>query len=144
MADPLSIAASVAGLLSLSGSLYNRISTFTDRVQYASQSAFALRLSVSEVRLALTSVSGLIESFINISPERRAMVQLDDLIMCLTQLVLVFDELERLVGTWPEDIQLSLWQRWRFSGQDEKMMRLSLRIQQHKTSIGLILNVLQW
>lgn len=106
MADPLSIAASVAGLLSLSGSLYNRISTFTDRVQYASQSAFALRLSVSEVRLALTSVSGLIESFINISPERRAMVQLDDLIMCLTQLVLVFDELERLVGTWPEDIQL--------------------------------------
>lgn len=144
MADPLSIAASIAGLLALSESIYNRISAFTERVQNVPQSAFNLRLGVSEVRLALTSVSGLIDSFMDVPPKRRAMIQLDHLIICLTQLVLVFDELDGFVGNWPEDIQQSLWRRWRFSGQDSKMASLNLKIMQHKTSINLILNVLQW
>lgn len=144
MADPLSIAASVAGLLTLAGSLYKQISIFTNGIQGVPQSAFALQLSVFEVRLALDSISGLMDSFLDVPPRRRAMVQIDHLVICLTQLVLVFDELEDFVRTWPEDIQFSRWKRWRFFAQDEKMTRLNSKIQQQKTSINLVLNVLQW
>ena len=71
-------------------------------------------------------------------------VQLDHLIVCLTQSVLTYSDLEALVGTWPEDIQSSRWKRWRWTFQEDKFTRLNSKIQEHKTSLNLVLNILQW
>ncbi|KAI0139022.1 P-loop containing nucleoside triphosphate hydrolase protein [Hypoxylon sp. NC0597] len=143
MADPLSIAAAVAGLVQLSAKIYTTLSEFVSRIQKAPQAAYDLLLSLSEMRLALASVSELIDSFLKIPLERRAMVQIDHLIMCLTQSVLTFSSLEKFVGTWPEQIVTSRWQKWRFANQEEKLMDFNTKVQQQKISISLALNILQ-
>ncbi|KAI1077467.1 P-loop containing nucleoside triphosphate hydrolase protein [Whalleya microplaca] len=143
MADPLSIAASVAGLLTLSSSIHKVISTYIARTVNISQSVFALLLNVSEMRLALTSVSNLVDSFVTLPPRRLSMVQLDHLVICITGSVLAFDDLQKFMGTWPEDALSFGWRRWRWARQEGKMLTLTDRIQQCKTSISLVLNILQ-
>ncbi|KAJ3576221.1 hypothetical protein NPX13_g3770 [Xylaria arbuscula] len=143
MADPLSIAASVAGLIALSGSIYKIIGDFVERAAHPPQSAHALLLSVSEMRMVLSSVSDLINNFLKYPPKRRALVRLDHLIICLTQAVLSFSELEKFVTPWVRRPQRSLWQRWKLINEDEKISRFNKRLQENKVSITLVLNILQ-
>ncbi|KAI3318244.1 P-loop containing nucleoside triphosphate hydrolase protein [Xylariaceae sp. AK1471] len=143
MADPLSIAASVAGLIALSGSIYKIIGDFVERAANPPQSAHTLLLSVSEMRMVLNSVSDLVDNFLKYPPKRRALVRLDHLIICLTQTVLSFSELERFVKPWITRTQQSLWQRWKLNGQDERISRFNTKLQEHKASISLVLNILQ-
>ncbi|KAI0509384.1 P-loop containing nucleoside triphosphate hydrolase protein [Xylaria bambusicola] len=143
MADPLSIAASVAGLIALSGSIYKIVGDFVERAAHPPQSAHALLLSVSEMRMVLKSVSDLIDDFLKYPPKRRALVRLDHLIICLTQAVLSFSELEKFVNPWATRTQRSLWQRWKLASQDERISRFNTRLQENKLSISLVLNILQ-
>ncbi|KAK5632258.1 hypothetical protein RRF57_007972 [Xylaria bambusicola] len=143
MADPLSIAASVAGLIALSGNIYKIIGYFVEHAAHPPQSAHALLLSVSEMRMVLKSVSDLIDDFLKYPPKRRALVRLDHLIICLTQAVLSFSELEKFVNPWATRTQRSLWQRWKLASQDERISRFNTRLQENKLSISLVLNILQ-
>lgn len=88
MADPLSIAALVAGLIALSGSIYKIVGDFVERAVHPPQSAYALLLSIAEMRMVLKSLSDLIDNFLKYPPRRRAFVRLDHLIICLIQTVL--------------------------------------------------------
>lgn len=144
MADPLSIAASVAGLIALSGSLYSTIRDFAEQAANPPQSAHGLLLSVSEMRLVLASVSDLIDNFLKYPPMRRALVRLDHLIICLTQSVLSFSELEKFVNLLVARAQPSLWQRWKLNSLDDRITRFTTKIHEHKTSMSLVLNILQW
>ncbi|KAI0968504.1 P-loop containing nucleoside triphosphate hydrolase protein [Xylaria arbuscula] len=141
--DPLSIAASVAGLIALSGSIYTIIGDFVERAAHPPQSAHVLLLSVSEMRIVFNSVSDLIENFLKYPPKRRALVQLDHLIICLTQAVLSFSELEKLVNPWVTRPHRSLWQRWKLINVEERISRINRRLQENKVSISLVLNILQ-
>ncbi|KAI0908574.1 P-loop containing nucleoside triphosphate hydrolase protein [Ustulina deusta] len=143
MADPLSIAASVAGLIALSGSLYKMIGDFVERAANPPQSAHALLLSVSEMRMVLQSVSDLIDNFLKYPPKRRALVRLDHLIICLTQAVLSFSELEKFVNPWVSRTQRTLWQRWKLTSQGERINRFNIKLQENKVSISLVLSILQ-
>ncbi|KAI1156388.1 P-loop containing nucleoside triphosphate hydrolase protein [Nemania diffusa] len=143
MADPLSIAASVAGLIALSGSLYSTIRDFAEQAANPPQSAHGLLLSVSEMRLVLASVSDLIDNFLKYPPMRRALVRLDHLIICLTQSVLSFSELEKFVNLLVARAQPSLWQRWKLNSLDDRITRFTTKIHEHKTSMSLVLNILQ-
>ncbi|OTA98246.1 hypothetical protein M426DRAFT_117234 [Hypoxylon sp. CI-4A] len=142
MSDPLSIAAAVAGLLQLSASVYQSISKFIAKLKNAPLCAYDLRLTLFDMRLALGSISHLIDSFQETPPRRKAMVQLDHLILCITQSVLVFSNLERFVNIWAERAQSSLWQKWRFINQEEKLKEFNIKIQQQKISLNLVLSVL--
>jgi hypothetical protein len=144
MADPLSIAASVAGLIALSGSIYKIVGDLIQRAGDPPQSAHALLLSVSETRMVLGSVSDLVDNFLKYPTRRRALVQLDHLIICLTQTVLTFSDLETFVRPWITSSQQSRWQRWRLNAQDERISRFNTKLQEHKASISLVLNILQW
>ncbi|KAI1122175.1 P-loop containing nucleoside triphosphate hydrolase protein [Nemania abortiva] len=143
MTDPLSIAASIAGLITLSGSLYTIIRGFVERAANPPQSAHALLLSVSEMRLVLGSVSDLIDNFLKYPPRRRALVRLDHLIICLSQAVLLFSELEKFVNLLIARAQHSLLQRWKLDSHDDRITRFTTKMQEHKISMSLVLNILQ-
>ncbi|KAI1387826.1 P-loop containing nucleoside triphosphate hydrolase protein [Hypoxylon trugodes] len=99
--------------------------------------------TLSEMRFTLTSVSELVDSFMGLSMRRRAMVQLDHLIICLTQSVVTFSELEKFVSNSLGRVGMSRWDNWLFASRGEKLGRFNTRIQQQKTCISLVLNILQ-
>ncbi|KAH6974293.1 hypothetical protein BKA56DRAFT_689798 [Ilyonectria sp. MPI-CAGE-AT-0026] len=145
MSDPLSLSASIAGLINLSTAVYITLSNFADKVERAPKSTQEILHAVAEMRLALTSVSGLIDTFQRIPPRRKAMVQLDHLVICVSQAVMTFTDLEMFLSNWPKIsmMQNSAWKRIRWALQEDKATRIVKRLSENKASLVLILNILQ-
>jgi hypothetical protein len=74
---------------------------------------------------------------------RRDLIHLDQLFTTFTNGVLVFSELEAFpLRLGSVDGPMSLPKRWK--RQEEEMTLLSLRIQNFRSSMSVILSVLQW
>ncbi|KAI5918811.1 P-loop containing nucleoside triphosphate hydrolase protein [Camillea tinctor] len=145
MSDPLSIAASVAGLLALSGAIYTQLSGFVEQYRDVPQSAHQLLLVVSEMRMIVTSVSELVDGLMHCAPRRRAMVQIDHLILVLTQTVMTTSEIEQFLGHWSAlyDPKRSRYWRIRLVAIENKANKLVERLRGNMTSMSLVLNILQ-
>ncbi|KAI0480110.1 P-loop containing nucleoside triphosphate hydrolase protein [Xylariaceae sp. FL0804] len=145
MVEPLSIAASVAGLLSLTGAIYTQLSDFVQQVKDVPRSAHALLMAVSEMRMVITSVSDLLNGLIECPPKRRALVQIDHLILTLTQTVITAAEVEQFLSRWQAlyDPKMSRYWRIRLVPVENKANKLVDKLRGNMSSISLVLNILQ-
>jgi len=143
MADPLSIAAGVAGLLSLSATAYSALSTFLADTKNAPKAAHDILLEVSEMRLALTSTADLLTTFHGVPRVRKKMVQLEHLVLVLTQTFDTFSDLRSLLARFSH-IPQSLWTRIKWAWLQSRTNDMVKRLRSHKASISLVLNILQW
>jgi hypothetical protein len=139
MADPLSIAASVAGLLATAGKICLVLSQFIGGTVHAPQSAQAALNAVEEVRLALDMVQGLIGTISTLPSARRMLVRLDHIVVSFSHCVLTLSELESLVCF--ED---GIMHRLRWAWGESKVLRLLPRLESQKISLTLMATVLLW
>jgi len=144
--DPLSISASVAGLLALSGSIYSILARFTSSINDAPRSAHSAMVAVEGMRIALSSVEELIRTINAVPQRRKVLIQLDHLIITLTQSMITFSELEAQVSPFIADsaAEPSTWDRLKFAWQEERILISIQRLESHKSSIMLMLSILQW
>ncbi|KAM0425952.1 hypothetical protein ACHAPT_008891 [Fusarium lateritium] len=138
MADPLSIAASIVGLVAAAGKVYGVLSHFVSTAADAPSSAASVLGSVEEMKLTLSSVQSLIDSLDSLHPSRKALIQLDHLSIVITHSVLTISELESLVC--PKD---GLMHRLRWAWSEKKVMGLLPRLESQKNSLSLMVAVLQ-
>ncbi|KAK4103378.1 hypothetical protein N658DRAFT_505735 [Parathielavia hyrcaniae] len=96
MADPLSIAASVVGLLTTAGRICSVLSNFIGAAADAPKSAQDALSAVDEVRSVLAMVEGLLATISNLSSRRKMLVRLDHIRITFTNCVLTLSELESL------------------------------------------------
>jgi hypothetical protein len=145
MADPLTIATSIAGLLTLTGSIHQALSSFIEKFEHAPKSARTILMEVSITREALSAMSSLIEKFLQVPRERRAMVRLDLITLTVSHAVMAFSDLELLLSRWPElsKIPISFGTRLRWARQDDKASQLVRRLQEARFSLSLVLNIFQ-
>jgi hypothetical protein len=102
--------------------------------------------AVEQMNIALLSVQELIINRSSVSYERKALIQLDDLIITLTESVITLSELESHISPFAVDSETSLigWNRLKWSWQERKVSHYVQRIESHKMSITMMLNILQW
>jgi len=143
MADPLSIASGIAGLLTLSTTAYSALSTFLANTKNAPKAVRDIQMEVSEMRLALISASDLLAAFDNVPHGRKKMVQLEHLVLVLTQIFDTFSELRHLLARFSH-IPKALWARIKWAWLQSKVGDLMQRLRSQKGSLSLILNILQW
>ena len=139
MADPLSIAISVAGLLATAGKICSVLSHFIGAATDAPQSAQAALNAVEEVRFALDMVKGLIDTITNLPSTRRMLVRLDHIAITFSNCVLTLSELESLVS-----FKDGIMHRLRWAWGEKKIMRLLPRLESQKASLSLMVTVLLW
>lgn len=135
MSDPLSIAASVAGLLATAGTICTTLSSFID----APESARAALAAVEEVRLALEMVQQLVDTVSALSSLRRALVRLDHIAITFSNCIRTLSELESLV-CFKDNIMHRL--RWVWG--EKKVLQLLPRLESQKASLLLMVTVLRW
>jgi hypothetical protein len=122
MADPLSIAASIIGLLALSSKIIYALCSFT-------KSATEVPQSVSRVNAELqivSSVFGQIQSLVDI------------LINC----VAILSSLERYINDWRADN--ALWERVKWVKRESEIEGLMEDLQRHKSSLNMMLSMILW
>ncbi|KAE9576694.1 hypothetical protein CGMCC3_g7289 [Colletotrichum fructicola] len=138
MADPLSIAASIAGLLAAAGKVYTVVSGFIDSTANAPQSAAATLEAVGEIKLALSSVQSMIDSLHHLSASRKGLIQLEHLAIIITNAVFTLSKLESLVCQ-KDGFRYRLRSVWN----EKRVLSLLPRLESQKASLTLIVSVLQ-
>ena len=145
MADPLSIAASVTGLLSVAGQICTNISSFISSVANAPNSARRALTAVEEMRMALTSVQQVIDRLSRLPRNRKEMIHVSHLVITFREAIRSFSELEATVKPAAGvDGMSSKWDRLKWVSEEEKILRSVQQLELHKTSLSLMLSILQW
>ncbi len=141
--DPLSVTASVAGILKAAVEVVNIVNTVKD----APESARTIMVEVTHIKIIVSSLQKFINRSARLDAQRAALIQLEDVIAILTQTVLVFSELEAIMKSLslPGGVGLSgLPGRVVWTWQQTAALRLAGQLQQHKTSLSLVLQIMQW
>ncbi|KAF2105386.1 hypothetical protein BDV96DRAFT_375446 [Lophiotrema nucula] len=143
--DPLSITASIVGILAAAGKLSELLSSIISTTKDAPQVVSALVHEVKDIQAALSSLQVLLDD-LSSSPKRRtALIQIDSLIVTFTESVVTFSELERIISPFAASTsgKLPLRTRLKWARAEGTCLKVAERLQRHKSSITLMLNILQ-
>ena len=146
MTDPLSITASVTGLLSVAGTVCTIISGFISSMSDAPSSARAALAAVEEMRMVLTSVRKVMDSLSQLPTDRKEMIHVRHLVITFREAIHSFSELEAVVSpaAGTADGRGSKWDRVKWVLEEERISRSVQRLEVHKNSMSTMLNILHW
>jgi len=144
--DPLSVTASIVGILAAAGKLSELLRSIISTAKDAPQVVAALVCEINEVQAALSSLQTLLTDLSSAPPRRAALIQLDQLIVTLTESVLTFSELETIITPLAvsKGQKFPLRTRLKWTRIEDNCLKMVERLQRHKASISLMLNILQW
>jgi signal transduction histidine kinase len=142
--DPLSILASVTGLLMAAGTVASTLSRIRSSVSNARQSIDQVVSEVDDLRTSLSAMSMFLIGLDSVPRRRVALIQVDQLVATLTEAVLTFSELEALVSPFATKSDISMTERMKWAWKEDKVLPILQRLQRHKSSFSMMLNIVQW
>jgi len=141
MADPLSIAASIAGLLTITTRIYSTVKDFASSLADAPKSALSLLQTIEDMKLTLVLFKDLMNELSTLPPEKKAMIRLDHIAITFTHCIATLSELESMVLV---DNLSGVWDRLRWTLKEDKLTALLPRLESQKSSLSLMVSVLRW
>ena len=138
--DPLSIMASVTGILTAAA----KVASVLGAVKDAPNSISKVLIEVIHIKIVFSALQNFLDRTLRLAPQRAALIQLDDIVVILTQTVLVFSELETFVRPLLAHGRVSRWQQITWTWEQSGASRLVNQLQHHKTSLSLMLQIMQW
>ncbi len=141
MADPLSIAAGVVGILTAAAQLSSLLIKFTKSVSEAPQQARIIIAELSDTTGILSHLQSFLLGHEFTDRSRTSLLKVDQVVTIVSGCVLTFSELEKLLDDLKVEGMFMLdclkWAR-----KEPDIARLIQRLQNHKASLSLMLNIL--
>jgi hypothetical protein len=142
--DPLSVAASVAGLLTAA----KEVSSAIDRIVTARRKGFkeiiAIKSTVDTLRSVLLQLQLLLLSRASINRERASLILVDEVVVTLTACVMTFSDLDGCMKGLEADQKLDLMDSIRWASKDTELKSYLRDLEAHKTSLTLMMSILTW
>lgn len=142
--DPLSVTASIVGLLAGAGKVAGVLHKLKNSIVDAPKSLSNLLSQINELRTCLSAVSQLLSEMDSAPSKRMSMIQVEQLVATLTDAVLTFSELEALIIPLGEPSEISVVERIKWAWKEETISSIMARLDRHKSSFTLMLNIIQW
>jgi hypothetical protein len=142
--DPLSVMASVVGLLTAASNVSSILTAIKSGTKEAPQLVNHVLSEVKEVEISLSAIHKFLQGITSAPRRRIALIQLDQLIATLTDAVLTFSELEALVTPLEMRSKISTIERLKWVSKGDAISNIMQRLQRHKSSLSLMLNIVQW
>lgn len=141
MMDPLSVAASIITILTTAAQVHNLLS----QIRNAPASATALLTEIDHITIVFRALQRFIDHATTVTRHRAALIHIEAVTVVLTQTVLVFSELQTLITPLSANCQRSgVAFRIDWLRQETEVNRLVNQLQGHKTSLSLLLQIIQW
>lgn len=142
--DPLTIAGAVVGIIASASKMIPTLVTFITAIQDAPK----LAQEVLTELLEITSAAEMLQSFVLKDAERPRpgahLIQLQSLTTVLAGCVTAYSELEPKLNTLGDNLATEAWNRTKWLFKQGELERIVRRLQNYKTSLSLMLNILQW
>ena len=144
MADPLSVAASVVGILSTAAHVSKKLFDFVQNTKDAPEQARTTLSEINDLRGILQHCQELIEGNEQSQRPGSRYILVDHVTTVLTSCVLSFSQLDRLLGELETDGELGVLDRVKWAWKEKKLAKITGRLVSQKVSLGLILTILGW
>ncbi|KAK4160643.1 hypothetical protein QBC43DRAFT_303568 [Cladorrhinum sp. PSN259] len=146
--DPLSVASSIAGLVSAAAMVNTALAPYMQAVRDTPKIAFQVYSETQSTTIILGALQSLTTNLASIPRQRAALIQLDQVVAVLTDGVLIFSDLEACVGDLPAAepgsiTRLALRSRLGWARKESALTALLTRLEAFKSSMSLILSILQ-
>jgi hypothetical protein len=143
--DPINVATSLVGLLGSAGRVVVLLLAVKKSIGEAPRMMNQMVSQVRELEICLSAVQSFLLG-INSAPRRRiSMIRVEQLVAILTEAVLTFSELEVLVTSIAKDKgRLPVTSRLTTLWKEDVVTSIMLRLERHKSSLSLMLNIAQW
>ena len=144
--DSLSISASVAGLLALSGTIVSVLIKLQQNIDDAPDSIQSTLGIAEETGFVLQSARNLLTSLYHLNPARRRLIEIDHLIIVVTTYTITLTKLQSLIFPFDYDASsaASAWLRMKWLAKEDEISAVVNQLEGHKSSLSLLVNILQW
>lgn len=142
--DPLSVSASVVGLLGAGAKITSCLWTFATNARDAPQLARHLVFEVADITAALGSLQAYVCGQAQAPGERGALILLEHVLTTLTGCVTTFSDLQSLMDQLNLSPDMGTIDKMKWARQESNIAAIVQRLQNHKSSLTLMLTVLQW
>ncbi|KAL8961543.1 MAG: hypothetical protein Q9193_001916 [Seirophora villosa] len=141
MADPVSIATGVVGVLTAAAQIASFLINFAGCSKDAPQAARYVLAEVLGISGTLSQLQSLLLGNAQVERSRTQLLQVDHVVTIVSACVLTFSELSELLDELKTE-GMDLLARTRWARKDKTISKLIQRLQHHKASLSLILNIL--
>ncbi|RFN55230.1 hypothetical protein FIE12Z_483 [Fusarium flagelliforme] len=147
MADPLSIAASIAGLISITVEAGKFLSPYVSAAKETPQVAAHVFSEIQSTQVILQGLQSLTTNFASVKAQHAALIGVNQVVTILTDGVLLFSELQSELKSLPAkdeaDEKIPIWARLQWARKEGSLNALILRLQSFKSSMTLVLMILK-
>ena len=144
MADPLSLGASVVGILSVAGHVSKKPFDFIQNTREAPDQAHETLREVNELRLILGQCQTLLSRNEQSRVPGASRLLVEDIATVITGCVLSVSKLERLLTEAETENGLNVIDRMKWAWREEKMAKITGRLISRKQSMSLMVTILGW
>lgn len=141
MADPLSISAGVIGILTAAAQISTLLINFTRTSKDAPQIAHAVLMEVDDISSTMSHLRSFLFSSEYADRSRTQLLQVDQVVTVISGCVLTFSELERLLDGLKVE-GMGILDRAHWARKEKAIGNLVQRLQNHKASLSLVLQVM--
>ena len=142
--EPLSIIASITGVLLGAAQVTKVVSEFIEKEKDAPKSAQSVVLELSDLSLCLRQLAPFIKGSRHAERSRRECISVEQVVVLSTSLALNISELEKLVDALKLRQPISKLAKIRWVMSEGKINRLLSRLQASKSSLNLVLTIFTW
>jgi hypothetical protein len=142
--DPLSVAASVVGLISLANQLAPALLNLGSAVKEAKNDAQAAAAEVTGMCIVLQGLQAYIMGRSRTNPQRLRLITVEHITASLTACVFTYSELDAILRALHTNSGLGVRDHAVWLLKRESIQSLISRIQNHKMTFTCMLNILQW
>ncbi len=141
MSDPLSIAAGVVGVLTAAAQISLILTKFTKSTIAAPQQAQVVLTEVSDIGGILSHLQSHLLGQYPPNTSRTSLLKVEKVVTIVSGCVLTFSELEKLLDDLKTE-NLDMLDCLKWARKESAIMSLIQRLQNHKASLSLVLNIL--
>ncbi|KAL2069465.1 hypothetical protein VTL71DRAFT_14144 [Oculimacula yallundae] len=141
--DPLSVLASVIGILAATTKVATALSGIKSSLVDAPRTIDHALSQVNSIKAALSAIEKLLLRYDSVDSKRIAMIQVDDLVVTLTDAVLTFDEFETLVSPFLGLSSIAIGDRMKWAWKNDEVESILGRLERHKSTMLLMLSIAQ-
>lgn len=142
--DPLSVTASIVGILCAAAKVSSVLNTFVRNTKGAPKLAQAVLVEVNSLSAVLGQLQNYLLGAASSSKSRSSLILVEQVIVTLAECVTTFSELEDVLETGRIENDFKLLDRMKWAMKESKISDIQRRLQSNKTSLTLMLTILQW
>ena len=142
--DPLSLTATLVGLITAAAQGYNVLASFVDRVKSAPNSTRSVLGEVSDICMCLKQLKEFLVDGGEAPRSRPSSVTVEQIVIVLTNLALLISELQGLIEGSGLDQPMGIIDRVKWLSKEGEISKLLVRLQASKASLTLMVTTLTW